>query len=127
MALTAAALLLDKGAEVIACDIVTNDVDERAERKTLNLFELPEGNVYEQLGLPDVCLQPGGLFPTVHSRLLHVLNYLGLGGCNHHSYRLDHSNQEAIDRKNQLYSRWRISRGYWFSKRWLINHISRRC
>lgn len=32
--------LLDKGAEVIACDIVTNDVDERAERKTLNLFEL---------------------------------------------------------------------------------------
>ena len=35
--------LLDKGAEVIACDIVTNDVDERAERKTLNLFEIPEG------------------------------------------------------------------------------------
>ena len=46
--------LLDKGAEVIACDIVTNDVDERADRKTLNLFELPEGNVYEQLGSPDV-------------------------------------------------------------------------
>lgn len=48
--------LLDKGAEVIACDIVINDVDERAERKTLNLFELPEGNAYEQLGSPDVCL-----------------------------------------------------------------------
>ncbi len=28
--------LLDKGAEVIACVIVTNDVDERAERKALN-------------------------------------------------------------------------------------------
>lgn len=35
--------LLDKSAEVIACDIVCNDVDERAECRTLNLFELPEG------------------------------------------------------------------------------------
>lgn len=48
--------LLDKGADVIACDIVTNEVDERAKRKTLNLFDLPEGNVFEQLGSPDVCL-----------------------------------------------------------------------
>ena len=48
--------LLDKGADVIACDIVTNDVDVRAERKMINLFELPEGNVFEQLGAPDVCL-----------------------------------------------------------------------
>lgn len=48
--------LLDKGAEVSACDIVTNDIDERAERRVFNLFELPEGNVYELLGSPDVCL-----------------------------------------------------------------------
>ena len=48
--------LLEKGVEVIACDIITSEVDERAEHKTLNLFELPEGNVYEQLGSPDVCL-----------------------------------------------------------------------
>ncbi len=59
--------LLDKGAEVIACDIVTNDVDERAERKTLNLFELPEGNVFEQLGSPDVCLHMAWRNGFVHN------------------------------------------------------------
>ena len=59
--------LLDKGAEVIACDIVTNDVDERAERKTLNLFELPEGNVYEQLSSPDVCLHMAWRNGFVHN------------------------------------------------------------
>lgn len=59
--------LLDKGAEVIACDIVTTDVDERAERKTLNLFELPEGNVYEQLGSPDVCLHMAWRNGFVHN------------------------------------------------------------
>ncbi len=59
--------LLDKGADVIACDIVTNDVDERAERRTLNLFELPEGNVYEQLGSPDVCLHMAWRNGFVHN------------------------------------------------------------
>ena len=59
--------LLDKGADVIACDIVTNDVDERAVRKTLNLFELPEGNVYEQLGSPDVCLHMAWRNGFVHN------------------------------------------------------------
>ena len=59
--------LLDKGAEVIACDIVTNDIDERAERKTLNLFDLPEGNVYEQLGSPDVCLHMAWRNGFVHN------------------------------------------------------------
>ena len=59
--------LLDKGADVIACDIVTNDVDDRAVRKTLNLFELPEGNVYEQLGFPDVCLHMAWRNGFVHN------------------------------------------------------------
>lgn len=59
--------LLDKGADVIACDIVTNEVDDRAERKTLNLFELPEGNVFEQLGLPDVCLHMAWRNGFVHN------------------------------------------------------------
>ena len=53
--------LLDKGADVIACDIVTNEVDKRAEFRSLNLFELPDGNVYEQLGSPDVCLHISNL------------------------------------------------------------------
>lgn len=59
--------LLDKGADVIACDTATNDVDERAERKTLNLFDLPEGNVYEQLGSPDVCLHMAWRNGFVHN------------------------------------------------------------
>lgn len=48
--------LLDKGVEVIACDICTNDIDSKAMCKNLNLFDLPEGNVFENLGSPDVCL-----------------------------------------------------------------------
>ncbi len=59
--------LLDKGADVIACDLLTNEVDERAERKTLNLFEMPEGNVYEQLGSPDVCLHMAWRNGFVHN------------------------------------------------------------
>lgn len=59
--------LLGKGADVIACDIATNEVDERAECKTLNLFELPEGNVYEQLGSPDVCLHMAWRNGFVHN------------------------------------------------------------
>ena len=59
--------LLDKGAEVIACDIVTNDIDARAERKTLNLFDFPEGNVFEQLGSPDVCLHMAWRNGFVHN------------------------------------------------------------
>lgn len=59
--------LLDKGAEVIACDIVCNDIDERAECRTLNLFELPEGNVWEQLGCPDVCLHMAWRNGFVHN------------------------------------------------------------
>ena len=59
--------LLDKGADVIACDVVTNDVDNRAERKTLNLFELPKGNVLEQLGSPDVCLHMAWRNGFVHN------------------------------------------------------------
>lgn len=59
--------LLDKGAEVIACDIHTNDVDERAERKELNLFGLPEGNIFELLGAPDVCLHMAWRNGFVHN------------------------------------------------------------
>lgn len=48
--------LLDKGVEVIACDMNTENVDDRADRKVFNIFNLLEGNVFEQLGSPDVCL-----------------------------------------------------------------------
>lgn len=59
--------LIDKGAEVIACDIVCNDVDERAECRSLNLFDLPEGNVWEQFGSPDVCLHMAWRNGFVHN------------------------------------------------------------
>ena len=59
--------LLDKNVKVIACDIECSEVDERAEQKVLNLFELPEGNVWEQLGSPDVCLHMAWRNGFVHN------------------------------------------------------------
>lgn len=59
--------LLDLGATVIACDINTADIDSRADRKELNLFNLPEGNVFEQLGSPDVCLHMAWRNGFVHN------------------------------------------------------------
>lgn len=59
--------LLDKGVQVIACDIITDDIDERADCRILNLFDLPEGNVYEQLGSPDVCLHMAWRNGFVHN------------------------------------------------------------
>ncbi len=59
--------LLDKGAEVIACDLKTDSVDPRAERINLNLFDLPEGNLYECLGTPDVCLHMAWRNGFVHN------------------------------------------------------------
>ena len=59
--------LLDRGAEVIACDIVCKDVDKRAECRSLNLFDLPEGNIWEQLGSPDVCLHMAWRNGFVHN------------------------------------------------------------
>lgn len=59
--------LLNKGAEVIACDIKTDDVDKRAIHKTFNLFEIQESNVYEFFGSPDVCLHMAWRNGFVHN------------------------------------------------------------
>lgn len=59
--------LLEKGVSVIACDITTNDIDARADRRALNLFELPETKVFEQLGAPDVCLHMAWRNGFVHN------------------------------------------------------------
>lgn len=59
--------LLDKGVKVIACDICTDEVDLRAEHMTLNLFDLPEGNIYKILGSPDVCLHMAWRNGFVHN------------------------------------------------------------
>ena len=59
--------LLDKGAQVIACDLICTDVDERAECHSLNLFDLPESNIWEHLGSPDVCLHMAWRNGFVHN------------------------------------------------------------
>lgn len=64
--------LLNKGAEVIACDIVCNDIDERADCRSFNLFELPEGNVWEHLGSPDVCLHMAWRNGFVHNAFTQI-------------------------------------------------------
>lgn len=59
--------LLDKGVSVIACDINTTDVDSRAEKIDFNLFDLPEDNIFERLGAPDVCLHMAWRNGFVHN------------------------------------------------------------
>lgn len=59
--------LLNKGAEVIACDICTDNVDKRAKCMDFNIFTLPEGNIFEQLGTPDVCIHMAWRNGFVHN------------------------------------------------------------
>ena len=59
--------LLDKGADVIASDIVCTDIDPRAEKLEFNFFNLPEGNVFEAVGSPDVCLHMAWRNGFVHN------------------------------------------------------------
>ena len=66
--------LLDVGVEVIACDINTSDVDERAIKMDINLFEMPNGNVYEELGSPDVCLHMAWRNGFVHNAPTHMMD-----------------------------------------------------
>lgn len=48
--------LLDAGCEVVACDLITTDVDSRACRINIDLFHYPLENIYNVLQCPDVCL-----------------------------------------------------------------------
>ncbi len=59
--------LLNRGEEVIACDIRTDNVDLRAERIDFDLFNLPDSNMFELLGLPDVCLHMAWRNGFVHN------------------------------------------------------------
>lgn len=63
--------LLNEGCEVIACDINTEDVDSRAIRLDFNIFNLPEGNLYELLEKPDVCLHMAWRNGFVHNSNTH--------------------------------------------------------
>lgn len=59
--------LLDKGTEVIACDIICNNVDNRAKCHSVDIFNITEGNIWEQLGSPDVCLHMAWRNGFVHN------------------------------------------------------------
>ncbi|MDK6445289.1 NAD-dependent epimerase/dehydratase family protein [Alloscardovia omnicolens] len=47
--------LLDAGHDVVAADIRTEGIDDRATKIQFNLFE-SQDNIFEKLGSPDVCL-----------------------------------------------------------------------
>lgn len=59
--------LLNEGHEVIACDIKLDDVDSRAKRVVNNIFEPKKGNVFEELGAPDVCIHMAWRNGFVHN------------------------------------------------------------
>ncbi len=60
-------LLLNRGVEVIACDIRTDNVDSRATSINFDLFNLPDSNIFEFLGSPDVCLHMAWRNGFVHN------------------------------------------------------------
>lgn len=66
--------LLNRGCEVIACDITTKDVDKRATLIDFDLFHLPHGNIYEYFGSPDVCLHMAWRNGFVHNSESHLLD-----------------------------------------------------
>lgn len=59
--------LLDSDVEVIACDINTDNVDLRATRIHFDLFNIPDSNIFESLGSPDVCLHMAWRNGFVHN------------------------------------------------------------
>lgn len=64
--------LLDKNIEVVACDINTSDVDPRAVKKELNLFDITSKNIFKELGSPDVCLHMAWRNGFVHNASTHM-------------------------------------------------------
>ena len=63
--------LLDMGAQVIATDIRTDGIDERATIIAADIFSNEPG-LYERLGSPDVCLHMAWRDGFVHNSPLHM-------------------------------------------------------
>lgn len=64
--------LLDKGCSVVACDIVIDNVDSRAERITVDLFSGDYEGLMSKLGNPDVCLHMAWRNGFVHNATSHI-------------------------------------------------------
>lgn len=59
--------LLNAGHEVVACDIKVSEIDPRAERIEIDLFNLPSCSIHELLGRPDVCIHMAWRNGFVHN------------------------------------------------------------
>jgi len=64
--------LLNKKADVIACDIVTKDVDPSAKTIEMNIFSGDYDNLFERLGSPDICLHMAWRNGFVHNADTHI-------------------------------------------------------
>ena len=70
--------LLDKGHEVVAVDMATQNIDDRAEKKAVNLFEIEDP--YKFFGQPDVLLHMAWRDGFVHYSEAHfndLPNHIG--------------------------------------------------
>ena len=64
--------LLNIGHEVVATDIRVSDIDDRADKKVMNLFTADLTTIYEALGKPDVCLHMAWRDGFIHNSVNHI-------------------------------------------------------
>jgi len=64
-------ILLDSGINVIAADINTDNIDNRAKKLNINIFS-GEKNIYESLGSPDICLHLAWKDGFSHNSISHM-------------------------------------------------------
>ncbi len=63
--------LLDKGCSVTAVDVSVDDVDERADKVVMSVFD-DDKDVYEKLNRPDVCIHMAWRNGFVHNNISHI-------------------------------------------------------
>lgn len=67
--------LLDKGHEVVACDMRTENVDKRARTMECDIFgERGETDIFRYAGCPDICLHLAWRDGFVHNSDRHILD-----------------------------------------------------
>lgn len=64
--------LLDKGFDVVACDLLCDNIDKRAECYSVDIFNLPQCNLFEMFGRPNVCLHLAWKDGFIHNSPNHI-------------------------------------------------------
>lgn len=64
--------LIELGCEVVAVDFKLDNVNEKAERKAVTIFDNP--NVYEECGKPDACIHMAWRDGFVHNSEAHIVD-----------------------------------------------------